>query len=75
MKQPVYLLILFLVFSSFAALKISDVQAAPVFTPPISEKVAIQRADAILDSMSLDEKLLMIKGYDRFYLKGYEKYG
>jgi len=51
------------------------VHAAPVFTPPISEAVAIQRADSILELMSLDEKLLMIKGYDRFYLKGFEKYG
>ena len=45
------------------------------FIPPISEELAIQRADAILNVMSLDEKLLMIKGHEKFYLKGFEKYG
>lgn len=44
------------------------------FMPPVSEEIAIQRADAILKLMSLDEKLAMIKGNNFFFTKGFEKY-
>ena len=74
-KQLVIILALLPVNSSIASGQTSKTQRAPFFTPPISEEAAIQRADSILAMMSLDEKLLMIKGHERFYLKGFEKYG
>jgi beta-glucosidase len=75
MKQSVFLLILFLASYSCPAEEKSELKDALSFTPPISEEVSIQRANSILGLMSLDEKLLMIKGHERFYLKGFEKYG
>ena len=44
-------------------------------TEMIAENIAIQRAEAILQEMTLDEKLDMIKGYESFFIKGFEKYG
>ena len=51
------------------------VENKDVFVPPVSEDRAIEMADSIIDLMSLDEKLLMIKGHNSFYIKGFEKYG
>jgi len=45
------------------------------FTPPISEDIAIERAKSIVEKMTIDEKLDLIKGYEGFFIKGYEKYG
>jgi beta-glucosidase len=44
-------------------------------TEMIAENIAIQRAEAIVQEMTLDEKLDMIKGYESFFIKGFEKYG
>ncbi len=44
------------------------------FMPPISEEIASKKADSILKLMSLEEKLLMIKGDKFFFIKGFEKY-
>jgi len=74
-KQLFVILAFLPVNSSIASGQIGKTQRAPAFKPPISEDVAIKRADSILAMMSLDEKLLMIKGHERFYLKGFEKYG
>lgn len=46
-----------------------------VFTPPVSEDVALKKADSIVSVMTTDEKLDLIKGYKGFFIKGYEKYG
>jgi len=45
------------------------------FTPMISEETANERAQSIVDKMALEEKLDLIKGYDGFFIKGFEKYG
>jgi len=45
------------------------------FTPMIPEKPALERAQSIVNKMALDEKLDLIKGYDGFFIKGFEKYG
>jgi len=46
-----------------------------VFTPPVSEKKALQKADSIVVLMTTDEKLELIKGYNGFFIKGFEKLG
>lgn len=46
-----------------------------VFIPPVSEEKAKEKADSVVNLMSLDEKLEMIKGFKSFYIKGFEKYG
>lgn len=45
------------------------------FSPVVSEEIALERANDIVQKMSLDEKLDMIKGYEGFFIKGYEQYG
>jgi len=45
------------------------------YTPEVSEELAVERAEAIVKKMSLDEKLDLIKGHKGFFIKGYEKYG
>lgn len=45
------------------------------FTSMISEEIAIEKAQSIVDKMTLEEKLDLIKGYDGFFIKGFEKYG
>lgn len=45
------------------------------FSPVVSEDIALERANIIVQKMSLDEKLNIIKGYEGFFIKGYEKYG
>lgn len=51
----------------------SEKQTKP--TSMIAEDIAIERAEAIVEKMTLDEKLDMIKGYESFFIKGFEKYG
>jgi beta-glucosidase len=41
----------------------------------ISKKEALDRAQDILQQMTLMEKLDMIKGHQSFFIKGFEKYG
>lgn len=43
--------------------------------PMLKEEIAIKRAQSIVEQMTLNEKLDMIKGYDGFFIKGFEKYG
>lgn len=45
------------------------------FVPEISEEKALERAELIVQKMTLDEKLDMIKGYNGFFIKGFDKYG
>lgn len=45
------------------------------FIPEVSEELALERAESIVQKMDLDEKLDMIKGYNGFFIKGFEKYG
>jgi beta-glucosidase len=45
------------------------------FTLSISEERAIVIADSIINLMTIDEKLQIIKGHNSFYIKGFEKYG
>lgn len=44
------------------------------FTPPVSEEVALKKADSVVALMNLDEKLDLIRGHRGFIIKGYEKY-
>jgi len=53
----------------------AQVKYVEPFVPPISEVVAAKRADSILNLLSLDEKLQLIKGHNAFYIKGLEKFG
>lgn len=53
----------------------SQVKFIEPFTPPISEDIATKRADSILNVLSLDDKLQLIKGYNAFYIKGLEAFG
>lgn len=45
------------------------------FLPTISYEEADQRASRILAQLSLEEKIQLIGGHDRFYIKDYEKHG
>jgi beta-glucosidase len=54
---------------------IENPEAIVKFTPPVSEEVALKRANEIVVQMTIDEKLDLIKGYKGFFIKGNEKYG
>lgn len=45
------------------------------YSPEVSEELALERAEAIVKKMNLEEKLDLIKGHKGFFIKGYEKYG
>jgi len=45
------------------------------FETPVAYEQARERAEQILDEMTLEEKIAMIGGYNVFYTKGYEKWG
>lgn len=55
--------------------KIVNPEKEVKFTPMISEEVAIKRAQTIIEKMTIEEKLDLIKGYEGFFIKGFEKYG
>ena len=45
------------------------------FYPPVSFETASQRADSIVQQLTLDEKLSMIGGTRHFYIHGLERFG
>lgn len=45
------------------------------FNPPIDFETAGKRADEIMNSMTLEDKIEMISGENSFFIKGLEKYG
>ncbi|MDA3894249.1 MAG: glycoside hydrolase family 3 C-terminal domain-containing protein [Salinivirgaceae bacterium] len=55
--------------------KIENPEKQIVFTAPVSEDAALKTADSIVSLMTIDEKLDLIKGYNNFFIKGFEKYG
>lgn len=77
LKRVVYLISIIVVLNSCAdkAELVLNPNQKPKFTPPVSEELAFRKADSIVGLMTLDEKLDLIKGYNGFFIKGYEKYG
>jgi len=45
------------------------------FTPPVTFEEAAQKADSIVQQLTLEEKLGMIGGTNSFYIKGLERFG
>ena len=64
-----------MLFASCQQVEKSKINYIEPFSPPISEANAIKKADVILNQLSLDEKLDLIKGYNAFYIKGIERFG
>ena len=56
-------------------LKIMKEEAVKPYTPVISFENALKRADAILKTLTIDEKISLIGGHDFFFAEGVEKYG
>jgi beta-glucosidase len=49
--------------------------AQPSFKTPVSYQDADGRAQAILDKMTIEEKLQIITGHNSFYIKGFPQHG
>jgi beta-glucosidase len=49
--------------------------AQPSFKTPVSYRDADSRAQALLERMTLDEKLQMITGHNQFFIKGFPRHG
>jgi beta-glucosidase len=44
------------------------------FIPPVSYEAADQRAESILQQMTLEDKIQLVGGHNFFFIKGFEKY-
>ena len=75
MKKIIHGWILFfcILFSSCSNVKIEDKGIEP-FVPPVSYQKAGEKADSLLALMTPEEKLEVIGGYERFYIKGIKRF-
>lgn len=64
-----------LAFFSCKQVDMKQIKRVKTFQPPISEEAAIKKTDSIINLLSLDDKLDMIKGYELFFIKGIEEFG
>lgn len=63
-----------LIISAFINCSVMKSQYIKPFAPPVSFEKADERASAILQQMSLEDKILLIGGHNMFFVKGFEKY-
>jgi beta-glucosidase len=49
--------------------------AQPSFKTPVSYEEADRRAQAVLDKMTIEERLQIITGHNSFYIRGFPQYG
>lgn len=64
-----------LAFFSCKQVDMKQINHVENFQPPIAEEAAIKKADSIINLLSLDDKLDLIKGYELFFIKGIEEFG
>lgn len=76
MRLKNYLPLLFSmhIFSSCSTMETQNA-TKPTFTPLVDEATALNKAQAIVSKMEVDEKLALIKGHRGFLTQGFEKYG
>ncbi len=70
---PVWILLLFVLSVSCTTTKIEN-KGTESFVPPVSYEKAGEKADSLMALMTLDEKLEMIGGFERFYIKGIKRF-
>lgn len=63
--------ILISVFFNCSVMKSQHIKS---FVPPVSYEKADERANTLLQQMSLQDKILLIGGHNMFFIKGFEKY-